>query len=142
MVTAIERVVAPFDQTYPPTAVWEETRVIPVPGQRLSEPLGVIVGADGAVVTVTVFDAEVALQPPEVTVTERVQDVVTVIDWVVAPLDQRFPVELLELRTTLPPGQNESGPLALIVGVGIDVVTVTTIIGEVEVTPFFVTLHL
>ena len=44
----------------------------------------------------------------------------TVIDWVVAPFDQRFPVELLEVRVTLPPGQNESGPLAVITGVGTD----------------------
>ena len=138
----MERVVAPFDQTYPPTVVWEEASVIEVPAQMLRDPLAVIVGDTGEDVTTTVVVAEVALQEPEVTVTERLQDVVTVIDCVVAPFDQTLPVELLELSTTLPPGQNDKGPLALIVGVAIEVETVTRIMFEVTVDPFFVTLHL
>jgi hypothetical protein len=62
-----------------------------------------------------------------------------VIDWVVALFDQRFPVELLEVRVTLPPGQNESGPLALIVGAEIEVDTVTVIDEDVAVVPDLVT---
>lgn len=61
-------------------------------------------------------------------------------DWVVALFDQWFPVELLEVRTTLPPGQNESGPLAEIVGAVIEVETVTVIEAEVAVVPDLVTL--
>jgi hypothetical protein len=135
----MERVVAPLDHTYPPIAVDEEASVMDVPGQMLREPLAVIEGADGVVVTVTTVLADVALQDPEVTVTERVTEVVTVMDCVVAPFDQRLPVELLEVRITLPPGQNESGPLALIVGVGMEVFTVTTTAAEVAVEPLLVT---
>jgi hypothetical protein len=75
-------------------------------------------------------------------VTERLQEVVTVIDCVVAPFDQRLPVELLELSTTLPPGQKDNGPFALIVGVEIEVATVTRIMFVVTEDPFLVTLHL
>ena len=64
---------------------------------------------------------------------------VTVIDCVVALFDQWLPVELLELSTTLPPGQKESGPLALIVGVGMEVETVTVTAEDVAVVPDFVT---
>ena len=134
--------VAPFDQVYPPTDVADEARVIVLPGQMLSDPLAVIVGTVGVVLTVTVVGADVLLQEPEVTVTLRVQEVVTVIDCVVAPFDQRFPVELLDVRTTLPPGQKETGPLALIVGVGIEEETVTTTIADVTVVPLFVTFTL
>ena len=108
----------------------------------LSEPLTVTVGAVGVLVTETVVEVEVALHDPELTVTDLLHEVVTVMDCVVAPLDQRLPVELLELSTTLPPGQNDNGPLALTVGVGIEDDTVTTIIGEVAVVPFFVTFTL
>ena len=76
----MERVVAPLDHTYPPTVVWEDARVIEVPGQILRDPLAVIVGATGELVTLTVVDAEVAVHVPEVTVTLRLHDVVTVID--------------------------------------------------------------
>ena len=61
------------------------------------------------------------------------------IDCVFAPVVQLFPVALLEVRTTLPPGQKDKGPLALIVGVGIDEDTVTVIELEVAVAPDLVT---
>ena len=108
----------------------------------LVEPLAEMVGTVGDVVTVTVVAADVALHDPAVTVTVRLQEVVTVIDCVVAPLDQTLPVALLEVSITLPPGQKDNGPLALIVGVAIEVVTVTAIILEVAVTPFLVTFTL
>jgi hypothetical protein len=44
-------------------------------------------------------------------------DCVTVIDWVVAPLDQTFPVAALEVRTTDPPLQKVIALAAVIVGV-------------------------
>ena len=97
-------------------------------------------GAAGVEVTVTTTLADVALQAPEVTVTERVPELLTVIDCVVAPFDHTLPVELLELRVTLPPGQNESGPLALIVGVGMEVETVTATAEDVAEVPDLVTL--
>ena len=60
-------------------------------------------------------------------------------DCVVALLDQRFPVELLELSVTLPPVQNERGPPAVMVGAAMEVETVTVTAAEVAVVPFLVT---
>lgn len=57
-----------------------------------------------------------------------------------ALLDQRIPVAMLDVRVTLPPGQNDNGPLALIVGAVTDVVTVTVTDDDVAVVPDFVTL--
>ena len=135
----MERVVAPVDQMYPPIVVAEEARVIPVPGQRLVDPLAVMVGGAGVAVTATFVVLDVALQAPEVTVTLWLPVDDTVIDCVVAPFDQWLPVELLLLRTTLPPGQNESGPLALMVGVGIEEFTVTDTAADVADVPDLVT---
>ena len=50
----------------------------------------------------------------------------TVIDWVVAPLLQTFPTGVLELRTTLPPEQKVVGPLGVMTGVEGVLPTVTT----------------
>ena len=50
------------------------------------------------------------------------------IDWVVAPVDQVFPVEDEEVSTTFPPSQKVVEPLAVIVGaagVGFTVTPVT-----------------
>lgn len=63
--TAIERVVAPVDQTYPPADVAEEVSVIPVPGHMLVEPLVEMVGTGGVVVVDTVVAVDVAVQDPE-----------------------------------------------------------------------------
>ena len=41
----------------------------------------------------------------------------TVIDWLVAPLDQRFPEVADEVSTTFPPEQNVVEPLAVITGI-------------------------
>ncbi len=49
------------------------------------------------------------------------------IDWVVAPVDQRLPVADEEVSTTLPPAQNVNGPPAEIVGVAGNGFTVTTV---------------
>ena len=84
------------------------------------------VGATGNGLTVTVvpFDAS-ELQLPLVTVTEYVPEAETVIDCVVAPFDQRFPVAEEDVNTTLLPEQNVIGPPAVIVGVTGSAVTVT-----------------
>jgi hypothetical protein len=59
-----------------------------------------------------------------------------VIDWVVAPVDQRFPVAADDVSVTDAPVQNEDGPL--MVGVGGTGLAVTTF-GS-EVTPETVTV--
>jgi len=58
--------------------------------QNVVEPPAVITGVDGLALTVTDVAAEVALQPLAfVTVTLNEPEVVTLIDCVVAPFDQR-----------------------------------------------------
>ena len=56
------------------------------------------------------------------------------IEFVVAPFDHRYPVPVLEVKTTFPPVQKVKGPLAEIVGVGADP-TVTGVATDVEEHP-------
>ena len=65
----------------------------------------------------------------------------TVMDWVVAPLDQTLPVALDEVRVTDPPAQNVVGPLAVTAGAG-TLVTVTVVALEVALQPLLVTVTL
>ena len=84
----IDCVVAPFDQRY--DAEEGAVSVTEPPSQNVVEPSAVITGVDGFALTVTDVVAEVALQPLAlVTVTLYEPDVVTLIDCVVAPFDQR-----------------------------------------------------
>jgi hypothetical protein len=55
-----------------------------------------------------------------------------VIDCVVAPVDQVFPVAEEEVKVTEPPVQNVRGPLAVIVGVAGSGFTVTTVAADVD----------
>src|SRR5947209_20333796 len=66
---------------------------------------------------VTVVAAVVAVQLPLVTVTVKVPLAETVIDCVVAPLDQLYDVPALAVRVTLPPAQKDAGPLGVMVAV-------------------------
>ena len=59
----------------------------------------------------------------------------TTIDWVVAPVDQVFPVAELDVKVTVPPVQNVSEPLVVIVGVGGFGFTVTAVELEVAEQP-------
>ena len=54
------------------------------------------------------------------------------IDCVVAPVDQVFPVAEDEVKVTEPPVQNARGPLAVIVGVVGSGFTVTVVATEVD----------
>ena len=49
---------------------------------------------------------------------------------VVAPVDQRYEAPELDVSVTLPPVQNVSGPLAVIVGAEGIVLTVTVVAAE------------
>ena len=53
----------------------------------------------------------------------------------VCPFDQRYVPELLLDKTTLPPVQNATGPLAEIVGTGPLLVTLTVTAGDVALFP-------
>lgn len=58
--------------------------------------------------------------------------VVTVIDCVVAPFDQVFPVAEDEVKVTEPPAQKVVGPLAVMVGTGGSGFAVTVVAAEVD----------
>ena len=49
---------------------------------------------------------------------------------VVAPVDQRYVVPALEVKVTLPPAQNVSGPPAEMVGVAGNALTVTMVAAD------------
>ena len=110
----MEFVVSPVDQVFPPEA--EEVNVTDPPEQKVVGPPGVIVGVAGGAVTVTVVPALVELQVPLETVTVYVPEEETVIDCVVAVVDQVFPVLAEEVNVTEPPVQKVVGPPATITG--------------------------
>jgi len=137
--TVIDCVVAPVDQTFP--LADEDVNTTLPPAQKVNRPPAEIVGVEGNAVTLTVVPAEVAdVQPPLVTATVYVPDAETVIDCVVAPVDQTFPVADDDVNTTLPPAQKVNGPPAEIVGVVGNAVTLTVVPADVaDVQPPLVT---
>lgn len=120
--------VSPVDQMFPP--VEEEVRVTEDPAQIDSVVPVTIVGVGGSEFTVTVLGAEVPeLHPFVITCTRNVPDVLTVMDCVVAPLDQKLLLAEEDVKVTEPPAQNVVGPLAVMVGTAGMELTVT-VIGE------------
>jgi hypothetical protein len=90
-----------------------------------------MVGVAGAALTVTTVGAEVAEQPPEVTVTVYEPDVVAEILCVLAPPGVHvFPEAAEEVKVTDPPAQKVVEPPAVIVGVGGTGFTVTETVFE------------
>jgi hypothetical protein len=131
-------VVAPFDQVFP--VALEEVNTTEPPAQNVVEPPAVMVGIAGKELTVTTVAVELALQFPLETVTEYDPLCETVIDCVVAPLDQVLPVALEEVKTTEPPEQKVVEPPAVIMGVVRVFVIETVVTGEVELhAPFVIT---
>ncbi len=132
--TVIDCVVAPFDQLLP--LAEEEVNTTSSPAQKVVGPSAEMVGVAGVGFTVMVVPAEAGdVQPPLVVVTVYVPEDETVIDCVVAPVDQLFPLAEEEVKTTLPPEQNVVGPPAEIVGaagVGLTVTVVPAEAGEVH----------
>ena len=93
----------------------DEVTVIVLPGHSADGPL--IVGVGGRALAVTANGAEVAEQPLAlVTLTVYEPAVETMIDCVVSPVDQRFPVAVDDVNVIVPPAQKDVGPL--MVGVG------------------------
>ena len=103
----MEGVPAPVDHKYvpPPVAV----NVVELPWQKVR--LGEEICATGIVFTVMLW---VAVDVPQlvVAVTVNTPVVVTVIDGVVAPVDQLYEVPPEAVSITEPPKQNVVGPLA------------------------------
>ena len=106
--TMIDCVVAPVDQRFP--VAEDDVNVVEPPAQKELTPL--MTGVGGAALSVTAKAAEVAEQPPAlVAVTVKEPAAETVIDCVVAPVDQRFPVADEEVRVIVLPLQSVAGPL-------------------------------
>ena len=120
----IEEVVAPVDQTLPVSD--DDVSVMLEPAQKADGP--VIVGTAGAALAVTTFAADVAWHPlAPVTVTVYEPAAVTVIDCVVAPVDQRFPVAEDDVSVMLDPAQKADGPVIVgTVAAGLAVTTFAT----------------
>jgi hypothetical protein len=104
--------VALFDHRYGPVAAADVNVTLP--------PLQNDVGPDavttlvGVAFTVTVVPEEVAEQPPAcVTVTLYVPPDVTLIEEVVAPVDQRYEAPAFAFNVTAPPEQNVVAPEAV-----------------------------
>jgi len=101
-------VVAPVVQTLP--VADDDVRVMVLPGQTVVGP--VIVGVGGSGLEVTTKAAEVAWQPfASVTVTVKEPAAATVMDCVVAPVDQRLPVADEDVSVVVRPAQIEARPL-------------------------------
>lgn len=128
-------VVSPVDHKFPP--VEEDVRTTEDPAQMDSVVPVTMVGTGGNEFTVTVCGAEVPEEHPfEITCTKNVPEAFTVIDWVVAPFDQKLLLDEEEVRVTEPPAQKVVGPLAVIVGTAGMVLTITvTGADEAEVHP-------
>ena len=97
------------------------------PAQKVVAPSAVMDGVAGSGFTVTVVAADDPDVQPLSTATEKVPDAVTVIDCVVAPFDQIFPVAADEVSTTLPPSQKVVAPVTAIVGVVANGFTLTVV---------------
>jgi len=133
--TVIDWLVAPFDQVLPEAL--EDVNVTEPPEQNVVAPPALIVGVVGAAVTITVVGLEDVVQDPFDTVTEYEPLWLTVIDCVVDPSDQVFPVALDEVNITEPPEQKVVGPLALIIDVvGIEFTVTVVGLDDVEHDPF------
>ncbi len=117
--------VAPVDHVLPVTL--DEVNVTEPPEQKAVGPLAVIVGVIGNGLTVTDVGFDDELQFPLETTTEYEPAVETIIDCVVAPVDHVLPVTLDEVNVTEPPEQKAVGPLAEIVGVIGNGLTVTVV---------------
>ena len=110
----------------------EEVNVTDSPSQNVVGPPAVMVGTTGFGFTVTLVAADKPEEHPDASCSMVYAPVVvTVMDWVVSPVDQRFPDVAEEVKVTDPPAeQNVVGPLVVIVGtVGIGF-TVTLMVFE------------
>ena len=129
-VNVIDGVIAPavmvpplIDQMYVvPAGPAATDAVLPVdPGMTVE---GAVIVVEGAALAVTFTAGAVPLQPvASITVTLYEPEVDTVIDCVVAPVDQLYLLPALAVRVTLPPVQKLVGPPAVIIGVKAPTVT-------------------
>jgi hypothetical protein len=129
--TVMDCVVAPLDQVLP--VALDDVSTTEPPAQKVVDPPAVTLGVAGNGLIVTTVGEELMEQFPFVTVTEYDPLCETVMDWVVAPLDQVFPVALEEVNTTEPPAQKVVDPPEVTVGVAGRGFTVTVVGAELAV---------
>lgn len=130
--------VSPVDQTFPLTAL--EVRVTLCPWQKVVGPEAEIVGVEGSGFTVNTTGADSVVHPePSVTETVYEPEVLTIIEGVVAPVDQTIPLVTSEVRVTEEPSQKVVGPEGVIIAATGPGVTVTVIGCELVEHPLTVT---
>ena len=107
------------------------------PAQNVVEPEALTVGV-GSGFTLTAVAEDVALQPfAFVTVTEYVPVVLTLMDCVVAPLDQVYCDMAAGAESmTLPPAQNVVGPLGVMVVSGSALTFTVALAVPLQLLPF------
>lgn len=106
------------------------------PLQKVVGPLAVMAGTGGAASVVTLTGADVAPQPlPSKACTLYEPAILTVMDCVVAPLDQSQELAALAVSVTLPLGQRAVGPLVVMTGAAGGAYTVTLAGAEVALQP-------
>ena len=136
-------VVAPVDQVFP--VAEDDVKTTDPPEQKVVGPPAVMVGAVGIEFTVTVVPADDEdVQPDAVAVTVYVPAVETVIEGVVAPVDQVLLDPADDVRPTDPPEQKVVGPPAVIVGVegiGLTVIVVPDEADDVQPETVAVTVY-
>lgn len=127
----VDCVFAPFDQVFP--FVTDEVSTTLFPEQKVVGPAAVIDGAEGIGLTVITVGVEVTVgQVGDVTETVYEPPAETVMDCVVAPVDQLLLLEEDEVSVTLSPAQMVVDPLFVITGVGVPGTTVILIGEEVN----------
>ena len=95
-----------------------------VPFAHTTKGVGDVIAGVVADPAVTVTTLLMAVQPPEVTVTLKAPDALTIIDCDVAPVLHKYVLPEEEVSTVLSLPQNDSGRLLEIVGVkGVDMFT-------------------
>lgn len=114
----------------------EDVRVTEPPAQKVVGPPAVIVGVAGIGFTVTVVAADVDEQEPFETVTLYEPLALTIIDCVVAPVDQVFPLTAEDVKVTELPAQKVVEPPAVIVGTAGSGLTVTVVDADADEQPF------
>ena len=124
----IDCVVSPVDQIFPVDE--EDVKTTEPPVQNVVTPLVDIVGTAGVGFTKIVTEFEIGeIQFPSSTTAVYVPEVVTVMDCVVAPVDQTLFIGEDETNTVEPPEQNVDKPVFVIDGedgIGLTVTIVAT----------------
>jgi hypothetical protein len=103
------------------------SNTLPVAKLHVGGVISPTIGAEGRALTTVVTASEATLWHPDAFVTRTVKlpDVFTFMLWVVAPVDQRNVVPVLEVKVTLLPAQKVTDPVVEMTGCAGNALTVT-----------------